>query len=278
MGLVVLFREKKFGIIGIALIPIILIHFMFRYTGCAPKHYLYLIPFVSLISVYAMRWIYERVKGKPVLKYGIVSIVVLFLCLGIRIDFPDSPWRNVPDSDAKLGPYVQLCRENYTKYHVTIGVGVGQLIPTLDEYMLLSGNLFYPFYIHEYKTVKEGKRIAVKKWFDEKKDYNLLACSWEDIFYFPNLLLEEGYEFRELPCENFTYELLKGDRRVTLYTREIPKGDIQGMVQAIDEVNEYSKGEDLYIVSALENQDYLFNKLSVSGKVRKQMDRLYKVN
>ena len=125
MGLVVLFREKKFGIIGIALIP-----------------------FVSLISVYAMRWIYERVKGKPVLKYGIVSIVVLFLCLGIRIDFPDSPWRNVPDSDAKLGPYVQLCRENYTKYHVTIGVGVGQLIPTLDEYMLLSGNLFYPFYIH----------------------------------------------------------------------------------------------------------------------------------
>ena len=66
MGLVVLFREKKFGIIGIALIPIILIHFMFRYTGCAPKHYLYLIPFVSLISVYAMRWIYERVKGKPV--------------------------------------------------------------------------------------------------------------------------------------------------------------------------------------------------------------------
>ena len=63
-----------------------------------------------------------------------------------------------------------------------------------------------------------------------------------------------------------------------LYTREIPKGDIQGMVQAIDEVNEYSKGEDLYIVSALENQDYLFNKLSVSGKVRKQMDRLYKVN
>ena len=278
MGLVVLFREKKFGIIGIALIPIILIHFMFRYTGCAPKHYLYLIPFVSLISVYAMRWIYERVKGKPVLKYGIVSIVVLFLCLGIRIDFPDSPWRNVPDSDAKLGPYVQLFRENYTKYHVTIGVGVGQLIPTLDEYMLLSGNLFYPFYIHEYKTVKEGKRIAVKKWFDEKKDYNLLACSWEDIFYFPNLLLEEGYEFRELPCENFTYELLKGDRRVTLYTREIPKGDIQGMVQAIDEVNEYSKGEDLYIVSALENQDYLFNKLSVSGKVRKQMDRLYKVN
>ena len=112
----------------------------------------------------------------------------------------------------------------------------------------------------------------------EKKDYNLLACSWEDIFYFPNLLLEEGYEFRELPCENFTYELLKGDRRVTLYTREIPKGDIQGMVQAIDEVNEYSKGEDLYIVSALENQDYLLNKLSVSGKVRKQMDRLYKVN
>lgn len=162
MGLVVLFREKKFGIMGIALIPIILIHFMFRYTGCAPKHYLYLIPFVSLISVYAMRWIYERVKGKPVLKYGIVSIVVLFLCLGIRIDFPDSPWRNVPDSDAKLGPYVQFCRENYTKYHVTIGVGAGQLIPTLDEYMLLSGNLFYPFYIHEYKTVKEGKRIAVK--------------------------------------------------------------------------------------------------------------------
>ena len=105
-----------------------------------------------------------------------------------------------------------------------------------------------------------------------------MACSWEDIFYFPNLLLDEGYEFRELPCENFTYELLKGYRRVTLYTREIPKGDIQGMVQAIDEVNEYSKGEGLYIVSALENQDYLLNKLSVCGKVRKQMDRLYKVN
>ena len=87
-------------------------------------------------------------------------------------------------------------------------MGVGQLIPTLDEYMLLSGNLFYPFYIHEYKTVKEGKRIEVKKWFYEKKNYNLLACNWEDIFYFPNLLLEEGYEFRELPCENFTYELL----------------------------------------------------------------------
>lgn len=68
------------------------------------------------------------------------------------------------------------------------------------------------------------------------------------------------------------------NRTVMMDDVEIPKGDIQGMVQAIDEVNEYSKGEDLYIVSALENQDYLLNKLSVSGKVRKQMDRLYKVN
>lgn len=48
-------------------------------------------------------------------------------------------------------------------------MGAGQLIPTLDEYMLLSGNLFYPFYIHEYKTVKEGKRIAVKNGSMRKK-------------------------------------------------------------------------------------------------------------
>ena len=254
IGLVVLFREKKFGIMGIALIPVLLIHFMFRYTGCAPKHYLYLIPFVSLMSATAIRWIYRWVKGKPVLKYGIVSIVVLFLCLGVRIDFPDSPWRNEPGSDAKLGPYVQFCRENHTKYHVTIGVGAGQLIPTLDEYMLLSGNLFYPFYIHEYKEVKDNKRIAVKKWLDGKEKYDLLACSWEDIFYFPNLLLDEGYEFRQLPCEDFTYELSKGDKLVTLYTREILKGDMQGLIGAIDEVHEYAEGKKLYIVSALQNQ------------------------
>lgn len=275
IGLVVLFREKKFGIMGIALIPVLLIHFMFRYTGCAPKHYLYLIPFVSLMSATAIRWIYRWVKGKPVLKYGIVSIVVLFLCLGVRIDFPDSPWRNEPGSDAKLGPYVQFCRENHTKYHVTIGVGAGQLIPTLDEYMLLSGNLFYPFYIHEYKEVKDNKRIAVKKWLDVKEKYDLLACSWEDIFYFPNLLLDEGYEFRQLPCEDFTYELSKGDKLVTLYTREILKGDMQGLIGAIDEVHEYAEGKKLYIVSALENQVYLFDKLD--GQLCKQMDRLYEV-
>ena len=78
-----------------------------------------------------------------------------------------------------------------------------------------------------------------------------------------------------MPCEDFTYELSKGDKLVTLYTREILKGDMQGLIGAIDEVHEYAEGKKLYIVSALENQVYLFDKLD--GQLRKQMDRLYEV-
>ena len=55
----------------------------------------------------------------------------------------------------------------------------------------------------------------------------------------------------------------------------ILKGDMQGLIGAIDEVHEYAEGKKLYIVSALENQVYLFDKLD--GQLCKQMDRLYEV-
>ena len=38
-------------------------------------------------------------------------------------------------------------REYGGGHNLRFGIGAGQLIPTADEWMLSSGNLFYPFFL-----------------------------------------------------------------------------------------------------------------------------------
>lgn len=70
---------------------------------------------------------------------------IIFLIFSIRIDFPDRPWRNEKKSEAHIGPFVLLAENRNSVYRPQFGIGAGQLIPTEDEFMLASGNLFIHF-------------------------------------------------------------------------------------------------------------------------------------
>ncbi len=271
-GLAVMTKAKQYKLLFLCLLPMALLHFMFRKTGCATKHWLYLLPFVAVIFATALQSIYQ-LKSK-VLKYGICGATVLFLIVSVRFDLPQSPWRNEEKSEAHVGPVLRIAEENKTKLHVQVGIGAGQLIPTFDEFMLATGNLFYPFYIHNYKERKDSYR---REAYDllRGKTYKLLLLSWGECSWFVNLLLEDGWAIHTDETKQGDYygQLTKNGRTIECYyTQEVQKNDVDGLLKVLDR----HRGEgNVCVVEELENMNYLLEKAAGLGKIEKLGERCY---
>lgn len=271
-GLVIMTKAKQYKLLFLCLVPMVLLHFMFRNTGCATKHYLYLLPFVSIIFANALQSIYE-LKNK-VLKYGICGAVILFLVISIRCDLPQNPWRNEQKSESHVGPILHVAKENKTKLHLQVGIGAGQLIPTFDEYMLATGNLFYSFYIHTYKERKDSFRREAYELL-KGKTYKLLLLSWGECSWYVNLLLEDGWSIQtdETPHGDHYGKLTKEGQSIDCYyTHEVQKNDLDGLIRVLD--RHRNEGE-VCVVEEQENMNYLLEKAARLGKIEKLGERCY---
>lgn len=214
-GLYKIIKEKNYLLLLVLAIPIILLGYLFRNTATAAKHWLYILPFVLVFCVKGWGFIYSKIKERGILKWIVVLGVILFTIASIRIDVPSKPWRSKPYSISTIGPVLNLYNTNISQYRAHFGIGAGFKIATLDEIMLLSGNTFYPFYIHLYK---QNNEIIFRNFYNVIVDYASrnktldIAGEWSNDQC--NMLIESGWRFCNYNAKEQCIQLKKADKTI----------------------------------------------------------------
>ncbi len=276
LGTILLIKQKEFKLIAIAVTPMILLHTMFWHTGCASKHYLYLVPFVLILISTALYHIYNKYA------YSIKCIfsvcLFLFLTLSVRAVLPQYEWIERAGAAGKAGPLLTVYQEEITPYNISIGIGTGQLIPTADEYMLATGNLFYPLYIHNFKQNLINYKTNVETSLADKKEYDLLVFSWQDEYHYHTQLIKQGFNvFREKNPKNYTKTLYyKKGQKITLHFEQIGEKDIKQLNESIH--NHAKKGRETYIITTrCDRTTSGMEALLPQGHIERIKERIYRV-
>jgi len=271
------FKKKKYVILLVGLVPILLIHWIYRGQGTATKHFMYLIPFVILFTAPVIKDILNGSRG-IVLRSLFIAVVVLYNVISIRADMPlkTKQWMNEDWSSSKLGPIYHLIGENKTNFKIQLGLGAGQLIPTADEYMLFSGNIVYPLFINNYKYTKKDSIDAIINFFEKPGEYYILSGSWEGHSSFANRWLNKGYSFKRVELggkfASDIYILSDNMHKYTLHEELL----YENKTKFKERIERLSKEHDkLYVVTLHENETLLLNQLEGEGVVKKVMSNLY---
>ncbi len=278
IGAFLLLRDKKALMLLFCLLPMVLLHFMFRNTGCATKHWLYLLPFAMILSLRGWRFIMDfsfRVRAFGV---TILSLVLIFLFVGIRFDIPPSLLavsKSYVASSVQDGPFFRILSEDKTPLKIRTGIGAGRVIPTADECMLVSGGAFYPFYINAYKSHKDRMRREALAVADSLKDYDMVAMEWGGRMYFQNLLLDRGYTFVQTKGKEGRYIFTTGSDTINSYLAEgFSKDETDRLIQTLDSLESVS-GKPLLIVPETDSRACMLDILAKYGRISKKSERCY---
>ncbi len=273
IGIYFFCKDKKWLPLVIALFPMIFWHAIFHDFGSATKHFAYLSPFVIMLTSIALAKGWVAISNKCLLKYSIIIALALFLTMSLRMDMnmKNKEWMNQPYSSAKMGPEINLVRLH--KHNMTIGFGAGQLIPTSDEWMLCSGNLFYPFYIHTYKMRIKNILDSEHKYLTNVKGKHLYTFSWEGLFSFSDKYLNDGFGFKKdknpiTGGERFNYS--KGSTQFDI-SYELGYQDKNKIQETINKL----KGKKAYIITMHENEEMLLRQIASTGIVDRVAENMY---
>lgn len=276
IGIVCVAGKRRYVLLLIALLPIVLIHYFYRLNGGAAKHYLYLLPFVAILTCHAISYLLDLGKRHKALGYALVVALVAYYVLSLRFDFPEKPWRNAEDSVSKCGPNLSLFTDSSTPYHWQLGIGTSLGFFTEDELMVFSGHLFYPFYIHKVKSRQQNHIHQVKAYLDKNAPdrYVVVALTWTDYSLYPSLLLEDGYKWRRLA--NRSFEMSDDHHDVVLLSSEMEndEGNINKVLSDIASKPELN-GIPVYVVTQMESFYHPLDKLCKKHRCRKLMDGVY---
>ena len=279
IGIICLCKGGKWRLLAVALLPIVLIHYFYRYNGGACKHYLYLLPFVAILTSQALHWLTDFCRKHKAVGYALCTALVLFYIVSLRFDIPDKPWRNGEDSVSKKGPNLTLFEASNNPYHWQIGLGTSLGYYTEDELMVFSGHLFYPFYIYKVKSEQQQHINQVKDYLDKhtQKGYTVMALTWDDLSLYPSLLLEEGYKYKPLTKRSFAMN--NDNHEVKLMIHEMGN-DTEEIIRVSDYLKQMPlvKGTPIYFITQYESFHHPFNKMCDMGKCKKLMKGLYLLN
>lgn len=278
IGLLLLLKRKQILLFLLTLLPLLIVHYVMRNTGSAAKHYLYLLPFIAVATSTAIVWIHEKMSGRKTLAMALCIILTLLMTISVRVDDPVRPWKNVPTADEKkVGPFVPLVKEPWTKYGMEIGVGAGQMVPTADEMMTLGGHVFYPWFVHEYKKAQDQRREETWNCLRKESSYTLIGFNWGASFYLQRRYLEQGYEYkeggeREQPC-SVHYTLRKGGSVIEYLTVETNDSEqIQGV---IEQMKKEKPGGKFFLLAMTERSQWILDQFVAEEKLVKRTDNLY---
>lgn len=277
-GIYLLGKRKEWTLLAVALVPILLLHFMFRHTGCAAKHYLYLIPFTLLLTVPALRHLCHVCSKR--MRRPLAVGLLLFLTVSVRICLPQYAWIEQAGAVGQAGPLWTMYQEKVTPFQISAGIGTGQVIPTADEYMLASGNLFYPFYIHRFKQGLEERTGKMEEYLSDKKNYNLLVFSWQDEYHYTTRLVDAGYRIhREAGTGgngHFITHYTKGCERITLHFEQMGEKETVRLRECI--TRHAQSGRETFIVaSRCDRTASGMETLCQEGYIEELSDRLYRM-
>ncbi len=193
LGICMLIRNKFWKELFLVLLPITILHYVYRSMGCAAKHYLYISPFVIIVGVRALTWMISEVRDRPFFKWVCIMMVLLLNTISLRVFPPSRPWfkDGLIYNAAMIAP---LSSTHISSTKVSLGIGAGQFIPTLDEKMLASGHLFYPLYIHNIKKEMQMTYARLKSSLEKQSYCNIQAVEWGIRSYFGSLFLNDRYQ------------------------------------------------------------------------------------
>ncbi len=269
-------KHKEWRLMIVALVPILLLHVMFLHTGCAAKHYLYLIPFTLLLTVPALQQLFFVCSKRVRWTLGVGML--LFLTVSVRISLLQYAWIERQGAVGQAGPSWTLYKENVTPYRISMGIGTGQVIPTADEYMLASGNLFYPLYIHRFKQGLVRRMENIEAYLSHKRDYNLLVFSWQDEYHYTTRLADEGFWIhREAETggnRHFITHYTKGNERIILHFEQISEKEKARMKESIAGHAQCER-ETFIVTSRCDRTDSAMHSLVKEGYIEQVTERLY---
>lgn len=278
IGIACVLRMKKYRLLLVAIVPMLLIHYFYRLNGGAAKHYLYLLPFVAILTSHAIHMLISASKRHKWLGWTLATGLAIFLLVSLRFDFPDMPWRNSEDSVSKKGPNFSLFTDTKSPRHWEVGIGTSLGFFTEDELMIFSGHFFYPFYIHKVKSDQKAHICKVRDYLDQNapKQYAVVAFTWEDISLYPSVLLEEGYLYREL--KNRSYEMFNDKHQVELLAFE-SSNDLKKIVKVLNGIMnaQHLDGIPVYVITQRESFYHPLDILCAKNKCRKLMEGVYEV-
>ncbi len=280
LGLFVIFTKKYWKELFVVLLPITLMHIVLADFGNAAKHFLYNAPFVIVAGARALTWLEVVLKKHPILKWGTVGMVIVFLTVSIRRQQKDIEW--IQDNPLhSVGIVIPLASINVNGNDFNIAIGAGPQIITRDEYMLGSGQLFYPWYIRGIKEITSNWRKEQKQVLDKAPTSNILTLEYGTSEPISTAYLTEGYHFCKLKGmpDKYEYTIYNNERqvhfwRVYLTEAEHSNTKVQAYIDSLS--HDFTAGHG-YVLSSLEHfgtERYL-DEIAATGRIEKKATRIY---
>ena len=179
-GLCLLYRSGKRYLFWLIVTGIVIVHFINRDFGNASKHYCYLLPLYVVAVGAVMDWLWSIHNTRRWLTVGAATLIILFNVISVSM-CPNSNWPI---------DYISLKKHRFVKdafnlqvlgLDFEIGLGGGRDVVTADEIILLTGNLFYPGFIHNVKEDDCRNADAADKFVENlDDDEKICLIGWEN--------------------------------------------------------------------------------------------------
>ena len=276
VGVYRLWRMRQFKMLLLVLLPVLSVHFVYRSMGCASKHFLYIAPFVIIAGVYGLSALQALVRRSSVLRWAAVVAVAAFLLVSVRVVPSSRPWF-ARDTMYTAGIVMPLCSVTVPSGTLSVAIGAGQYVPTEDEYMLATGHLFYPWYIHTHKEYLKRCTDENNAALDTVPSPTVLALSYASWAPVLSKHLAEGYGIR-LDSDYYGCTLTKDGRQLTFRKHELQEDD--NSEQAfMDYVDSFCSGLDtgeLYLLVNMPRYRHYLDRLSNVKPMDKITENLYR--
>ena len=282
IGLGVIIARKRWLELFVVLFPIVLLHYVYAAFGNASKHFLYNAPFVIIAGVRALEWIQGLLRKYAVLKWLTVLGVILFMTVSVRKWNVNLPWINNNPLN-KVDVLVPLYETQRGETGYSVGIGAGFQLNTNDENMLLTGHLFYPWYIREIKEVMGDWRSQQKAAVDKIPTSNILMLEFGAAAPLSFEYMTEPYHFEQLEGlpESYRYTISNSERKLHFWRVVLtaPLTDSEQVVSYINNARkDFFEGE-CYLLSGNNHYGayYFMDELVPKGILEKKADHLYKI-
>lgn len=160
LGIIEVIRLKKYTILTICVLPLFSLIIAYGdFFGGAPKHLHYTLFSVILASSFSLSVLKSLFLKRKFYFFLIVTFVLFCSFIGVRI-YPESkPWLKESYAMIKPKPTIFTIISTNTKYYdFELVFGAGQILPTADEFVLLNGNFFAPFFWNQIKQIELTER------------------------------------------------------------------------------------------------------------------------
>lgn len=282
LGVYVYFKKKLWKELFLIVMPIVILHFVYRSMGCASKHYLYIVPFVIMLGARSLSWLKAKVAGKPLMKWSVLLLTLALFVFSVRLSPQDRPWYD-KDILYNGGMIIPFGSKELSSYKMSVGLGAGQFIRTEDEAMLASGHLFYSWYIHSYKSELADQVSKTKEIVMTSPSANIVTIGFGSWVSLSSSLLSDGFKYKANHGENKDLHAVisNGETTYRIWNMEYEdEGDIQtNFNKLINKLPLQFAGEKTFVLVQIPRfVHYMDELIKDNDRVTKKTKFLYRID